>query len=146
MYRTLHSDLDRLFTSVFDTPTTGASRPARRWAPAMDLVELEDHFVVRADLPGLDEADVAIEVEDRVLTIAGERRPEVDEGRKGVVAMERATGSFRRTLRLPAGVDADAIAATFERGVLEVRIPKPEAAKPRRIAISTGDRPAQIEG
>ena len=145
MYSTLSSDLNRLFTSVFDTPTLGATRMARRWTPAMDLLETEDSFVVRADLPGLAQEDVAVEVEDRVLTIAGERRAEVDEGRKATYVLERATGAFRRSLKLPEGVDADAIAATFDRGVLEVRIPKPEAVKPRRIAIAVGDRPAEIE-
>jgi HSP20 family protein len=142
----LQSDLNRLFTSFFDTPTVGA-RGVRRWVPAMDLVEGEDHYVLRADLPGLALQDVAIEVHDRVLTVAGERKVEHDAETRGFARLERAVGTFRRALTLPEGVDADAITASLERGVLTVRIPKPEARKPRRVAISVGEpESAAIEG
>ncbi|MDA0184667.1 Hsp20/alpha crystallin family protein [Solirubrobacter phytolaccae] len=124
------SELNRLFA-----PTAGAQR---RWLPAMDLAESADEFVLTADLPGLSDEDVKIEVEDRVLTISGERTSERTEGKGGYHRVERAFGSFRRTLTLPEGVDAEAITASFDRGVLELRIPKPEQRKPRRIEISTG--------
>ena len=114
--------------------------------PSMDLVETDEHFVLRADLPGLSQEDVSIELEDNVLTVSGERKAEHEAKKEGYYRMERSFGQFRRSLTLPDGVDADAIAATFDKGVLEVRIPKPEERKPRKVAIQVGDKPAAIEG
>jgi HSP20 family protein len=143
----LQSEMNRLFNTFFDPPTgSPGNGGARRWLPAMDLVETDDHFVLRADLPGLSEGDVNVELEDNVLTVSGERKAEHEEKKEGFYRMERSFGQFRRSLTLPEGVDADAIAATFDRGVLEVRIPKPEERKPRKVAIQVGDRAAAIEG
>jgi HSP20 family protein len=143
----LQQEMNRLFGTFFDTPSTGSGNgAARRWIPAMDLVETDEQFVLRADLPGLSESDVAIELEDNVLTISGERKAEHEERKEGYYRVERATGAFRRSLTLPEGVDADGIAATFDKGVLEVRIPKPEERKPRKVQIQVGDRPAAIDG
>jgi HSP20 family protein len=112
----------------------------------MDLVETDDHFVLRADLPGLSEDDVELSLEDNVLTLSGERKTEHEERGEGFYRLERAAGTFSRSLTLPEGVDGDAIAATFDKGVLEVRIPKPEQRKPRKLQIQVGDRPPAIEG
>jgi HSP20 family protein len=112
----------------------------------MDLVETDDDFVLRADLPGLSESDVKIEFEDNVLTVSGERKAEHEERKEGYYRVERASGSFSRSLTLPEGVDPDAVKASFDRGVLEIRIPKPEERKPRKVAISVGDSPKAIEG
>jgi HSP20 family protein len=118
----------------------------RRWLPAMDLVETEDHFVLRADLPGLAEGDVNIEVEDRVLTVSGERKAEHEVSKEGYHRVERAFGAFSRSLTLPEGINPEAVEATFERGVLEVRIPKPEERKPRKVSIGVGSGQKTIEG
>ena len=144
----LQSDVNRLFNAFFDTSPDGSANSFRRWVPAMDLVETDDHFVLRADLPGLAEDDVNVELEDNVLTVSGERKSEHEERHDGYHRVERATGSFNRSLTLPEGVDAGAIEASFDRGVLEVRIPKPEDRKPRKVAISVGDgsAPNAIEG
>ena len=148
--RELHSiqqEMNRLFDTVFDSPAPSATGGARRWIPPMDLVETEDHFVLRADLPGLGEGDVKLEVQDKVLTLSGERRFEREGKRDGYVRVERGAGSFSRSLTLPDGVDLDAISASFDKGVLEVRIPKPEQRKPRRVEIAVGDGAhAAIEG
>ncbi len=145
----LQSEMNRLFNTFFDSPTTssGANGGAvRRWVPAMDLVETDGHFVLRADLPGLSEEDVAIELEDDVLTLTGERKTEHEEKREGFYRVERSFGHFRRSLTLPEGVNAEAIEAHFDKGVLEVRIPKPEQRKPRRVAIQVGESRTTIEG
>jgi HSP20 family protein len=139
-------EIDRVFDAFF-----GQTDQARRWVPPMDLVEAEDHFVLKADLPGLTEEDVNIEVQDGTLTISGQRKAEHEEREKGWYRIERSFGSFNRSLTLPDGVDADRIEASFSHGVLELRIPKPEERKPRRIEISSkngdGDeKPATIEG
>src|SRR6185295_5463852 len=131
----LQSEMNRLFNTFFETPTTGngtgtgTGGGVRRWVPPMDLVETDEHFVLRADLPGLSEGDVAIELEDNVLTVSGERTAEHEDKKEGFYRMERSFGQFRRSLTLPEGIDAERIAATFDKGVLEVRIPKPEARK-----------------
>jgi HSP20 family protein len=144
-FSTLQNEMNRLFNTVFDTPAANGGSTLRRWMPAMDLVETEDHFVLRADLPGVSEADVNIEVEDRVLTISGERKAEHELSKEGYHRVERAFGTFSRALTLPEGIDPDAVAATFDRGVLEVRIPKPEQRKPRKVSIGVGGQQKTIE-
>jgi HSP20 family protein len=135
-------EVDRLFDAFF-----GGEGSARRWVPAMDLVEADDHFVLKADLPGLAEGDVSIEIHDGTLRISGERKSEHEQREKGWYRIERSSGSFSRSLTLPEGVDPDGITAEFDRGVLEVRIPKPEERKPRRIEIASGNgKPAAVEG
>jgi HSP20 family protein len=140
----LQQEMNRLFGTFFDSPG-GEAAPGRRWIPAMDLVEEGGQYVLRADLPGLSDSDVKIEFDDRVLTISGERRSENEERREGYYRLERASGSFSRSLTLPEGVDSEKIEAHFENGVLEVRIPKPEERKPRRVEVKTGRRDV-IEG
>jgi HSP20 family protein len=137
-------DLHRLFNTLFEE---ASATPNQRWTPAMDLVEADDHFVLKADLPGLSEGDVSIEVRDNALTISGERKAEHETRERGFYRVERSFGRFSRSLTLPEGVDADAISASFDRGVLEVRIPKPEQRKPRKISIgSAGSGNGAIEG
>ena len=142
----LQSEMNRVFNTFFDTPNGANGGGLRPWVPSMDLVETDEQFVLRADLPGLSEGDVSIELEDNVLTVAGERKAEHEDKKEGFYRMERSFGQFRRSLTLPDGVDPDGIAATFDKGVLEVRIPKPEERKPRRVAIQLGDKAAAIEG
>jgi HSP20 family protein len=142
----IQNEMNRLFGTVFDAPPASNGSTLRRWMPAMDLVETEEHFVLRADLPGLAEEDVTIEVEDNVLTVSGERKAEHEATKEGYHRVERAFGSFSRSLTLPEGVDAEAVSANFDRGVLEIRIPKPEQRKPRKISIGVGDTPKTIEG
>jgi HSP20 family protein len=140
-FSTLQNEMNRLFNTVFDAPTPGnGNTTLRRWMPPMDLVETDEHFVLRADLPGLGEDDVKIEFEDGTLTISGERRAEHESKNEGYYRVERAFGTFSRSLTLPKGIDPEAVSASFDRGVLEVRIPKPEERKPRRIEIAGGQK------
>ena len=135
---TIQGEINRLFNSFFDTPVSAGEGVGRRWLPAMDLVEADDHYVLRADLPGLSEEDVNIEVEDRVLTVSGERKATHEVAKDGFHRVERAFGTFSRSLTLPEGINPEAVEANFDRGVLEVRIPKPEERKPRKISIGAG--------
>lgn len=133
---TLREDMNRLFSRTLGDAPSAAST----WSPAVDIFDAADAIVLKAELPGLDASDIDIEVDENVLTLKGERRFEdhVEEGRYHRV--ERAYGAFQRTITLPQNVRADAITASVERGVLEVRVPKAEEAKPRRIAVqSSGD-------
>ena len=145
---TLQGEMNRLFSSFFDTPRSGGGNgaPARRWIPAMDLVETEDNFVLKADLPGLTESDVNIELEANVLTISGERKTEHEAKKDGYYRLERSTGTFSRALTLPEGIDPEAVTANFDNGVLQIRIPKPAEAKPRRVQIGvSGAEPRTID-
>ena len=136
---TLQTDLDRVFDAFFGGGT--ANGAPRRWNPAMDLAETEEHLVLKADLPGLDRDDVEIEITDGVLTVSGERKTEHEDSSSGFHRIERSYGRFSRSLALPQGVDADQVQAEFDQGVLEVRIPKPAERKPHRVEIG-----ASVEG
>ena len=144
----VQNDLNRLFNTFFDSPTPGTGRRAalRSWTPAMDVVEKETEYVLRADLPGLAEGDVNVELDDNILRISGERKSETEESKDGYHRVERAFGRFSRSLRVPEGVSADGIHANFENGVLEVHVQKPEQRKPQKVAISVGREAKTIEG
>lgn len=128
----LRDDMNRLFSRTLgDSPAAGNT-----WSPAVDIFDTADAIVLRAELPGLDAEDIEIEVDDNVLTLSGERRFEerVEEGR--YYRVERAYGRFQRSVTLPQNVKADEISASVDRGVLEVRVPKADEAKPRKIAVT----------
>lgn len=138
---TLQNEMNRLFNTFFDqSAPTGRSGGTGRWLPPMDLLETTEHYVLRADLPGLSDGDVNIRLQDNVLTVSGERTAEHEQQQEGYHRLERAFGAFSRSLTLPDGVDPDAVQAHFDRGVLEIRIPKPEQKKPRQVQIKLGDR------
>jgi len=136
--------MNRLFDGFFGT--RGINGAPRRWIPAMDLVEEEDEFVLRADLPGLSEDDVEIEIKDSVLTISGERKAKETREGEGYYRVERAFGNFSRSLSLPEGVAAEQVTASFDNGVLEVRVPKPEERKPQRVQIGARNGKRSLEG
>lgn len=139
----LQSDMNRVFDRFFDAKSTSGNGAARRWIPSMDLVESEEELILRADLPGMTRDDVNIEIKDGVLTISGERRAEHQDRAEGFHRVERAFGSFSRSLSLPDGIDAGKVEADFKDGVLEVRVPKPEQSQPTRVQIGSG---SSVEG
>jgi HSP20 family protein len=140
---TIQNEMNRLFNTFFDpsAPTGRGNGTTRRWLPPMDLVETADHYVLRADLPGLSDGDVNVQLEDNVLTISGERKAEHEDQQEGYYRLERAFGAFSRSLTLPDGVDPHGVEAHFDRGVLEIRIPKPEQKKPKTVQITLGANP-----
>ena len=129
----LRDEVNRLFSR-----TLGDGPGGSVWSPPVDVFDNADEIVLKAELPGLGPDDIDIEVDDNVLTITGERRFEetVEEGR--YYRLERAYGSFSRSLTLPQGAKADQISADFEDGVLQVRVPKADEVKPRKIAVTAG--------
>jgi HSP20 family protein len=143
----LQGDMNRLFDSFFGRRegATANGYGSRRWIPPMDLVETEDNLVLRADLPGMGEKDIEIEVKEGVLTVSGERKAQHEEKREGFHRVERSYGRFSRSLELPKGIEADSIEASFDKGVLEVRMPKPAERKPHRIEIQSGSREQEPE-
>jgi HSP20 family protein len=140
------SEVNRLFDEMFGGGLSsrrvgGQQRrqEAAEWAPAIDVVQKDDDLVVRAELPGARPEDVEITVHQGVLTISGKREEQSEEERGGYLVRERRSGSFRRSLQLPEGVDEDSIRARFENGVLEVSIEGAAAVQgPKRIQLEGG--------
>jgi HSP20 family protein len=124
---------------------TTSGTVARSWAPALDVWETDDEVVYAFDLPGIPEDKIAVEFENGALTVSAERERSSDVTQDGFYRYERRVGTFARTISLPEGVTEDDVKASHANGVLEVRVRKPEEAKPRRIEIGVkGDK--TIEG
>ena len=105
------------------------------WVPAVDIVEEQDHFLLQADLPGVDSTDIEVSMEDGVLSLAGERHSEKRGETEGVRRIERVSGRFDRRFSLPETADAEHITAKSSNGILEVTIPKLPAVQARRITV-----------
>lgn len=128
----MRDDVDRLLDSFFTTGTEGT-----RFAPAVDVHETADEFVVRLDLPGIAPKDVQVKLTGDTLSIRGERSSEHPEKLGQVIRSERFSGTFERTFTLAAPVQSDRVKATSKDGVLEIRIPKAEEAKVREIPVQS---------
>jgi|HigsolmetaAR201D_1030396.scaffolds.fasta_scaffold06252_5 HSP20 family protein len=126
----LGSRFDRMFEDLFDR-TDGTRRLA------IDVIDEDDAIVVRADVPGIDPDKVKVEVKDDILTVSAEFEESSEEKDKRFLRRERRYGSFTRSIALPPGVNPDAIKATHKNGVVEIRVPRPEPAEPKRVEIAT---------
>jgi HSP20 family protein len=133
----LQREIDRLFddfTRGFPTlPDTG---PAALM-PSMDVTKTDKEIEITAELPGLEEKDVQINLSDNLLTIRGEKKAEKEQKDKNYRLVERSYGSFERTLELPEGVNPDAIKANISKGVLKVTVPKPAPAQTKKIEVKS---------
>jgi len=106
------------------------------WAPAVDIKEETDRFVVQADIPGVKPEDIDVSMEEGVITVKGEKNTEATTEKDNYKRVERNYGSFYRRFSLPDTADSEAISARSQHGVLEIVIPKKEAVKPKKIAVS----------
>jgi HSP20 family protein len=143
------NQVDRLFAHALGLHdqwqgATGAS--TRAWAPALDISEGKDAYLVTVELPGVKLDDLEIALEDGLLTIRGERHFANDSSEEQFHRVERSSGAFRRSITLPAHVEADAVAASIEDGVLRILVPKTEEAKPKRIQVNPGGPMEAIAG
>jgi len=120
-------------------------RGQESWLPAVDVFDTKDAVVLKAELAGMNPDDIEIEVDDNVLTIKGERKFEEQVDEERYYRVERRYGSFSRSLALPQGVRADDIQADYEDGVLEVRVPKVEEEKPKRISVKAGQKTVEAK-
>ncbi len=127
----LHHEMNRLF----EAGPSELSAADASWAPAVDIKEDEASYLIRADVPGVDPANIEVTLERGVLTIAGERQAENKEERTGYRRVERFRGRFTRAFALPDTADSEKVDATVKDGVLEVVIKKKESSKLRRIAV-----------
>jgi HSP20 family protein len=133
--QTFREMMDRFFEEPFRSMPVVWGRGFEGFPLALDVVEDEDSFIVKASVPGVDPDDVEITLSENMLTIKGETKLEKDVEEKNYHLRERRYGSFTRTITLPIAVDADNVEATHEHGVLTLRLPKTEAVKPKRIAV-----------
>jgi len=127
----VNRQLSRLLDDSNSTMDTGGGH----WAPSVDIRETDDALLVQAELPGIDKKDVKLEVREGVMTLSGERRYEKDVEEENVHRIERSYGSFTRSFSLPANIDSEKVQAEMKDGVLSVRLPKRESAKPKAIEI-----------
>ena len=105
------------------------------WNPVVDLYEKDEHFVIKAELPGVNKKDITIDLKDRVLTLTGERSYENDVKEENYYRRERSYGKFQRAFTLPADVDSEKIKAEFNDGLLKIEVPKPEEQQPKKVTI-----------
>ena len=134
----LQDSIQRMFESPFTLSSSGVPFEPLGWVPAAEITETKGEILMTVELPGLDRNDVHIEVERGVLTLRGEKRTErvQEEKEKEYFLEERRYGSFQRSFTLPPSVDAEKITASFEKGVLSIRLPKTETEKPRGREIN----------
>lgn len=128
----LQTEMGRLMNGLLEGP----GRVTQSWVPALDVWETETEVVYAFDLPGIPEEAISIEVNDETLSVSAEREKTEETSEDGFYRFERRHGTFARAVGLPQGVDQDQITARYENGALEIRVPKPEAQKPRKIALS----------
>jgi HSP20 family protein len=131
---TLQDQINRVFSDSFDR--TGEEGSLTAWAPAVDIYETEHELVVKADLPDIEPKDLDIRVENNILTIRGERKFEKQVNEDKYLRVERSYGSFARSFTLANTVNAEAIKADYQNGVLTLSIPKREEAKPKQIKVN----------
>lgn len=133
----LQNEVDRLFENfTAGFPSLGNGMP-NVTLPSMDVSETDKEIEITAELPGLEDKDVQINVSDNILTIRGEKKAEKEQKDKNYRLIERSYGSFERSLELPEGVNADAIKASIEKGVLKVVVPKPAPAQSKKIEVKS---------
>ena len=129
---TLQSEMSRLMNGMLE----GNGRQSQNWVPALDVWETPTEVVYAFDLPGIREEQITLEVKDETLTVSADREKTEETSENGFYRFERRYGTFARAVGLPQGVDQDNISARYEDGVLEVRVPKPEEQKPKKIELS----------
>lgn len=130
-YNSLRDQLHRLF----DLSATRAPESFGDWSPALDAFEDKDKYVVSLELPGMKREDIAVTVHDGVLTVTGERKSDQNSQTGTVHRSERFYGKFTRSVSLPTTAKADAVAASYKDGVLQIELPKAEEAKPKSIEV-----------
>jgi len=122
---------EEALNDLIQEPTAG-----RPWTPAVDILESENELIVKADLPEVKLEDIAIHLENGILSIKGERKFEHQEAKAGYHRLERSYGAFARKFAVPDTVDAEKVKAAYKDGVLTVTLPKKEVAKPREIKVN----------
>lgn len=130
----LHTEMDRMFRRLMGESGFGAEL-TEEWIPSVNVSETKDNIIVKAELPGMESKDVSVNISGDMLTIKGEKKKEEEEKDEYHYTCERYCGTFQRSFRLPTGVKTDKIEAKFDKGVLNITLPKVEEAKKKEIEI-----------
>ena len=139
-FNTLQTQMNRLFQESYGQPGREESLTTSVFAPAVDVYEDEHNITLKIEVPGIDEKDIDIRVENNTLTVHGERKFEKDEKEENYRRVERQYGSFTRTFTLPSTVDPENIQADYDKGVLKIRLAKKAEAKPKQIKVNVGSQ------
>jgi HSP20 family protein len=132
---TFRDEMDRLLSDFYGRMTPEGEPYKGDWLPAMDLSESDNEVTASIELPGLDKEDIKVSIHNGVLTVCGEKRQETTENGDNMHTVERSYGCFKRSVGLPADVDADKVKASYKSGVLKVTLPRVESKKPKQIPI-----------
>jgi HSP20 family protein len=136
-FATLQGRMNRLFRDSY-TGGQDESLTTSTFAPALDVYEDEHQVVLKIEVPGIDEKDIDVRVENNTLTVHGERKIEKEEKEENYRRVERQYGSFTRTFTLPQTVDTENVSANYDKGVLKINLPKKAEAKPKQIKVNVG--------
>lgn len=142
---TLREKMNRLFEDTFTSRGEDKDLVASSWAPAVDIYESETELVLTAEVPGVDENDIEIKVEDNTLTLKGERKFEKETKEENYHRIERAHGSFSRSFTLPNSINQEGIQAEHENGILKITMPKKSELKPRKVKILKPSTPEKTK-
>jgi HSP20 family protein len=137
-FSTLQDRMNRLFRESFNDPGREEALTTSSFAPAVDVYEDEHKVTLKIEVPGIDEKDIDVRVENNTLTVHGERRIEKEEKEENYRRVERQYGSFTRNFNLPPTVDTENVSATYDKGVLKIALPKKAEAKPKQIKVNVG--------
>jgi HSP20 family protein len=139
-FSTLQDRINRVFRESYThgTPGQDESLTTSSFAPAVDVYEDEHNVTLKIEVPGIDEKDIDVRLENNTLTVHGERKIEKEEKEENYRRVERQYGSFTRTFTLPTTVDSEKVSATYDKGVLKIALPKKAEAKPKQIKVNVG--------
>lgn len=137
-FATLQDRINRVFRDSYSGASQDDSLTSSSFAPAVDVYEDEHKVALKIEVPGIDEKDIDVRVENNTLTVHGERKIEKEEKEENYRRVERQYGSFTRTFTLPTTVDSDKVSANYDKGVLNITLPKKAEAKPKQIKVNVG--------
>ena len=137
-FSTLQDRMNRLFRESYGPEGREESLTSTTFAPPVDVYEDEHNVTLKIEVPGIDEKDIDVRIENNVLTVHGERKFEKEEKEENFRRVERQYGSFTRTFTLPNTVDSEKVSANYEKGILKVTLPKRAEAKPKQIKVNVG--------
>ena len=144
-FATLQDRMNRLFRENYGDGGRDESLATSSFAPAVDVYEDEHNVTLKIEVPGIDEKDIDIRLENNTLTVHGERKIENEEKEENYRRVERQYGSFTRTFTLPTTVDAEHVSANYDKGVLNITLPKKAEAKPKQIKVNVGSTTSKGE-
>jgi HSP20 family protein len=131
----MQREMNRMFDNFFSNTDRSEDYALAAWSPAVDIAEHDDQYVVKMELPGVSKEEVKITLESNILTVRGEKKQEKETKKENYHRVERSYGSFQRSFTLPTNVKNDKIDASFKDGVLNIKLPKAEEAKPKQIEV-----------